>query len=155
MASPPQISKSLLLNRIPPRFKTVADVEKWARDLLRSLELQLGLGSSSFGGNPTFGSLSQGNNFTQPDSYPYTPAFTDGIVLVDTSVARSITLPGVSVGFTTVIMDNTGTAGANNITITPAGAEKINGAGSYTIGTNFGAVRVLGTGISGSEWVAF
>jgi hypothetical protein len=48
-----------------------------------------------------------------------------------------------------VIKDEAGTAAVNNITITPAGLETIDGAASVVINTNYGSRRVYS---NGSAW---
>lgn len=45
-----------------------------------------------------------------------------------------------------IIKDESGTAGTNNITIDGNGAETIDGAGTYTINTNYGSVTLYSDG---------
>jgi hypothetical protein len=88
---------------------------------------------------------------TSPGAYPYTTLAQDYVILVDTSLARTINLlanPGT--GQTYRIKDNVGSAGANNITISPA-AGNIDGAGSFTISTNYGSVDFT---YNGTQWNA-
>ena len=86
---------------------------------------------------------------TAPGAYPYTVLATDEVVIVDTTSARTINLPASPVtGQKHNIKDNTGSAGANHITISPA-AGNIDGAGSLTISTNFGFTNLV---YNGTQW---
>lgn len=146
MASPPQIQNSPVLLRTPSHFKDLNDVNRWAKGLLRGLELQLP--GQNVG-------VHQGTDIRIPQSYPYTAQNTDYAVLVDTSAARVIKLPTMTRGFILTVKDATGNAAANNITINPQGAEKIDGALTYTLTVNYQAVQFLGSGIAGNEWLIF
>jgi trimeric autotransporter adhesin len=86
---------------------------------------------------------------TTPGSYPYTTLITDHFIKVDTSSARTI-IPMASplTGTTYIIKDTVGSAAANNITITPSG-KNIDGAASYTLGSNYASVIIV---YNGSEW---
>jgi|GEM_PF-2689749 hypothetical protein len=80
---------------------------------------------------------------TIPGAYPYTTLLTDDVIFVDTSIARTINLiASPTTGTTYRIKDNVGTAGTNNITITP-NAGTIDGAASATINTNWGSVDIV------------
>lgn len=86
---------------------------------------------------------------TTPGAYPYTAVPQDCLILVDTSVARTINLNASPVtGQTYRIKDNVGSAAANNITITPA-AGNIDGAASASIASNYGSVDVC---YNGTMW---
>lgn len=88
-------------------------------------------------------------NVTTPGAYPYTTLTTDYMVLVDTSAARTINLvAGPVTGKIFVIKDNTGTAAAFNITITPA-AGNIDGAAGFTMNANFGSATLI---FNGTQW---
>lgn len=70
------------------------------------------------------------------------------ILLVDTSAARTLTLPDVTtnVGRLFIIKDKTGTAETNPITIN-AGSQKIEGVvGSRELSTNFGCWKIVSDG---------
>lgn len=70
---------------------------------------------------------------------------------VDTSAARSITLPlasGVSDGRIYIIKDSTGQSDANNITLNAAGSDTIDGASSVTLDSPYGSWWVIGDGNS-------
>src|SRR5512143_811105 len=114
MASPPSIQNSAVLLRTPVAFKDLNDVNRWAKGLLRGLELQLP--GQNIG-------VHQGTDIQVPTAYPYTAQETDYMILVDTSVARVSNLPLMTKGFVVSIKDRTGTAGANNITVNPNGAQ--------------------------------
>jgi hypothetical protein len=57
--------------------------------------------------------------------------------------AVAVNLPAGTNGRWFVVVDQTGDAGANNVTITPNGAETINGAATYVINQNRGAVVMV------------
>lgn len=86
---------------------------------------------------------------TSPGAYPYTTLAQDEMIIVDTTSSRSI-VPYASPanGQKHTIKDNTGSAGTNNITVTPSG-KNIDGAASYVINTNFGAIDIV---YNGTQW---
>lgn len=99
--------------------------------------------------------------YTQPhvleaETSPYTVLSTDHNILIRQTApgAIQILLPAVVVGRSLIIKDALGDAAGNNITVTPNGAEKIDGAGSYVISANYGSVELLGTNYAGAtrEW---
>ena len=72
------------------------------------------------------------------------------IAYTSLSASRTVTIPAASTfktGKTLIISDETGTAGANNIIVDPVGL--INGAGTYTISTNYGSVCIE---TNGTNW---
>lgn len=78
----------------------------------------------------------------------YTVLTTDEIVGATSSAARAITLnSSPSTGQVVTIKDVTGTAAANNITITPA-AGNIDGAGTKVIASNYGSVTLFYSGMA-------
>lgn len=80
----------------------------------------------------------------------YTVLASDSIVAADSSAARAITLnASPSTGQTVTIKDDDGTAGTNNITITPA-AGNIDGAGTYVMNVNYQSVTLT---YSGTKWL--
>jgi hypothetical protein len=81
---------------------------------------------------------------------PYTVLSTDYIVEVNTGSAYTIRLPNApTAGTEYVIKDVTGTAAANNITLTTVGgAVTIDGVTSVAINTNYASVRVYFNGTS-------
>lgn len=84
-----------------------------------------------------------------PGAYPYTTVPQDGIILVDTSVARTIVpLASPTTGQRHIIKDSVGSAAANAITITPSG-KNIDGIASYTINANYGSATIV---YNGTEW---
>lgn len=85
-----------------------------------------------------------------PGAYPYTTLAQDGVILVDTSSPRTIIPAGSPVvGQIYTIKDSVGSAGSNNITITPSG-NNIDGAASYVINVNFASVNIV---YSGTQWL--
>jgi hypothetical protein len=121
-----------------------------------------GLGTASISGISYSGSSKLVNTTTQT-LYPtnkgaykvalpagdYTVLATDEIVGATSGAARAITLnASPSTGQVVTIKDVTGTAAANNITITPA-AGNIDGAGTKVINTNYGSVDLW---YSGTQW---
>lgn len=74
----------------------------------------------------------------------------DNIYLVDTSAARSLTLPTPSSGLHIKIKDKIGTASTNNITLVRAGSENIEGlASSKVLQTNWGSWELIS---DGTDW---
>lgn len=74
------------------------------------------------------------------------------IHLVDTSTARSLTLPSPTSGAYIVIKDSTGSCATNNITIVRAGSEKIETvAASYVLNTDLVSVTLVS---NGTDWFA-
>ena len=88
--------------------------------------------------------------YVQPGAYPYAALSTDYFISVDSSAARTINLPNApTTRKTYVIKDRVGSAAVNNITITtPGGIVNIDGATSYAINTNYGAITVVFNGTS-------
>ena len=84
-----------------------------------------------------------------PGAYPYTTISQDGIILVDSSSARTITpLASPTTGQKHIIKDSVGSAAANNITITPSG-KNVDGAASAVININYGSATII---YNGTEW---
>lgn len=86
----------------------------------------------------------------------YSILITDRIVgVTDTSVARVMTLPAASsiaAGSEVVIVDESGGANANNISIVRAGSDTINGATSVQITANYGTKTLYSDG--STKWFA-
>lgn len=76
---------------------------------------------------------------------------TDCVVISNLTVAGAVAvnLPAGVAGQVFMIVDGKGDANTNNITITPNGAETINGAASLTITSNNGAVIIV---FRGTNW---
>lgn len=89
------------------------------------------------------------NNSLMPQTYVNVSSnvtLTDKAVhFVNTSSARSLTLPAVATTLCLVVKDITGSAASNNITITPASGT-IDGSATYLIDWNYGAVTVVSDG---------
>jgi hypothetical protein len=69
------------------------------------------------------------------------------IHLVDTSSARSLTLPSPTSGAHIVVKDSTGSCATNNITIVRAGSEQIETvAASYVLNTDLGSWTFVSNG---------
>lgn len=85
---------------------------------------------------------------TAPGAYPYDVLASDYVILVDTSVARTIRLPNApTTNSVWIIKDATGSAGANNVTVTTVGGVVlIDGAASQPINTNYESFMVIFTG---------
>lgn len=77
---------------------------------------------------------------------------TDWLVAVtDTTAPRTVTLPDVTTvpaGKLYTIVDESGGAAAQNITVATTSAQTISGAATATINTNYGVLRIYGTGAS-------
>jgi hypothetical protein len=104
---------------------------------------------TSNGTNWTSAAMSTIVNVTSPGAYPYTTLSTDQVIIVNTSTAKTINLiASPTTGQYYRIKDVTGTAGTNNITVTP-NSGNIDGSASYTINSNYGSIDVVYTG---SQW---
>lgn len=81
-------------------------------------------------------------------SADYTTTATDQILNVTTTTSITITLATVAceAGKFYTIKDKTGGAGTYPITIATQGAETIDGAATFTINTNYGAIEVFSDG---------
>lgn len=80
----------------------------------------------------------------------YTALTSDTIVgVTSTAAPRTITLPDSATagsGFYLVVKDESGAAGTNNITITRAGSDTIDGATSIVITVNYGVLKIYSDG---------
>ncbi len=77
-------------------------------------------------------------------SSPYTVVLTDRLLLVDTSggaITINMMAGGARNGIPIEIKDSTGNAAANPITVTPFGAETIDGLATYLLDSAFVAVN--------------
>ncbi len=95
---------------------------------------------------------SQAFKITVPGAYPYSILTTDYLIAVDTSAARSIVLPTAAAGNSGVhyiVKDATGSAAANNITVTVNGGGNIDGAASSVINVNYGSRQFYS---NGTQW---
>lgn len=78
-------------------------------------------------------------------------AITDYYVAVDTTAARTLTLPSASAvgaGWTTIVYDVTGSALTNNVTIGRSGSDTINGLTSKLLNLNYSAKIFISDGVS-------
>lgn len=77
-------------------------------------------------------------------------AVTDYLIgVTNTASPRTLTLPSAitaGVGRTFKIKDESGGAGTNNITVATVGGQTIDGAATFVINTNFGAVEIYSNG---------
>jgi len=101
--------------------------------------------SASPGAAQTFETTDISGNVT------ISPSDTFVYLNVDTSVARTITLPlsnSVTAGRIYIIKDVIGSANTNNITIDLQGSDTIDGGTTHVIQSNYGSVTVVGDGSS-------
>ena len=71
-------------------------------------------------------------------------------LIVDTTVARTITLPlasGVSAGRIYIIKDSSGQSETNNISLAIQGSDTVDGASSQTLNSNYGSWTIVGDGV--------
>lgn len=88
---------------------------------------------------------------TTPGAYPYaiTTGVAQSVIAVDTSSARTLTLPAATDAMYCIVKDASGLAATNNITITPDGTDTLEGVNSsYTIDANRAAVGLISDGVS-------
>ena len=85
-----------------------------------------------------------------PGAYPYTVLTSDAqkVLLVDTSAARTLTLPAATNPMFVRIKDSSGTAAAQNITVAAGGSDTIDGAASVLINSNYGQKGFVSDGVS-------
>lgn len=80
----------------------------------------------------------------------YVALTTDTIVgVTSTAATRTITLPSSATagsGFELIVKDESGAAGTNNITVSRAGSDTIDGATTVTISVNYGVLKVYSDG---------
>lgn len=84
-------------------------------------------------------------------SYPYTVLTSDAqaVLVIDSSAARTLTLPAATNAMFLMVKDGGGAAQTNNITITPDGTDLIDGSNSsYLIDANYGSVGLVSDGVS-------
>ena len=70
----------------------------------------------------------------------------DFYVGVDYGGSVSIDIPASEKGRTLIIKDESGSANTNNITLSSAGSETIDGSSNYIIDTDYGVVRLINDG---------
>ena len=132
-------------NPYPPAPQDFArDGPRWAAALVRALQSNEGIAVQGF---------LQGVRVVSPGTYPYSITSSDVLVLVDTTAVRVINLPPAVARFCVQIKDSTGGAGANNITVNAVAGQTIEGAASYAMTVARQSISVVGTGVTGSEWV--
>lgn len=86
-----------------------------------------------------------------PASYPYsiTSADSETVLVVDTTAARTLSLPSATVTMTVVIKDGNGQAQTNPITIEPDGTDTIEGVNAdYVIDWNNASIWLISDGTS-------
>lgn len=73
-------------------------------------------------------------------------AASDNIIYVNTSAARTLTLPAPTNGRILFIKDSTGGASSHNILVNPHVSETIDGSSSFTINQNWGELQLQSDG---------
>lgn len=87
-----------------------------------------------------------------PGAYPYTVLTEDEFIFADSSSAHTVNLPSSpSLGQRHTVIDVTGTANTNNITVSGNG-NNIIGSSTFTINLAYGAVSFI---YNGTQWSAF
>lgn len=88
-------------------------------------------------------------NRTISSNYSIDSSGSDNILLVNTSSARTLTLPSPTAGRFLTIQDSTGNSTINKITVSPHSTENINGANtSVTLSSNFTSWNFVSDGIN-------
>jgi hypothetical protein len=116
----------------------------------------VGSGGLTVTGNPgtstlTISASSINYTYTNVNATPYTVLATDQYLSVDCSGGIiTVRLPNTPVlGQAFIIKDRTGSAAANNITVTtPGGATLIDGAATFVMNTAYESINVIGNGTS-------
>lgn len=76
-------------------------------------------------------------------SLPYTASLNDYIIAVSASAGLGIELPSSEFGRTFIVKDVSGSATTDNVTITAAGGELIDGSPNATIGIDYGSLKFV------------
>lgn len=92
--------------------------------------------------------------YTAVSSSPYSVTTNDVLLAVDTSSARTITLPpagSVSAGRVYIVKDLSGLSETNSVTVLPTGLDTIDGvdaiSGGVTLASNYGSIFVVSNGL--------
>jgi hypothetical protein len=77
----------------------------------------------------------------------YTVLATDHVIGINTAQATAVDLPAASAGYgrDIYVKDKAGTANTHNITITPNGADTIDGASTLVISASYGSAHIIST----------
>jgi hypothetical protein len=88
--------------------------------------------------------------YNEPSSFPYSVVTGDAqkVLGIETTTANTLNLPAATNVMAFWIKDITGTAAANNITVSPNGADTIDGAASLTLNENSSARMLMSDGVS-------
>ena len=80
---------------------------------------------------------------------PYTASLNDYVIAVSASAGAGVQLPSSDFGKSFIVKDVSGSAQSNNITITAAGGELINGSANVQIDSSYGSLTFVyfGAGI--------
>lgn len=125
------------MNILPPPEGPQAELNQYQKGLVESLRLV-----------PPFRQKRTATSYTATKDDYY-------IGVTNTAAPRTITLPAldsVPEWIQFVVKDESGGAGANNITIDGDGAETIDGAATKVINTNYGAVRLTRSSTAWFTW---
>lgn len=88
-------------------------------------------------------------------SYPYTVLASDAqkVIIVDTSVARTLSLPPATTAMFFMVKDGPGNAQTNPISVVPNGTDTLDGSnGAYLIDANFASFGFVSDGVT--KWYA-
>lgn len=97
------------------------------------------------------GTLKRDTRLAQAGNYTITASDPGVIGVTNTAAPRTITLPlaiAVPAGRPVTVKDESGGAATNNITVSRAGSDTIDGATTKVISTNYGVTTVYSDGIS-------
>lgn len=100
--------------------------------------------------NPSYNNDPQAR-LAKAANYTVTAADPGTLAITSTAAARTITLPAATVwrpGTQLKVKDESGAAATNNITITRAGTDTIDGANTLVINTNYGKATIYTDGVS-------
>ena len=90
-------------------------------------------------------------SLASPGAYPYavTSADAQKVLAIDTSAARTLTLPAATTTMFFMVKDAAGSAATNNITITPDGTDLIDGANAdYLVSADWESIGLVSDGVS-------
>ena len=89
---------------------------------------------------------------SSPGAYPYSVTTGDAqsVLLIDSSVARTVNLPAATNAMTVYIKDSFGSATANPVSIAPNGTDTIEGvSAAFSLNASYSSIGLISDGVAG------